>query len=190
MHTTWFQVIIAAGTIQSPQILQLAGIGPREELQRLNITVRADLPVGRNFQNQPTYHALAFSANYTQRPVPLLNDVQNYLNNDRGPLPNAENVENLGFYSSSRWNRTGVPDLELIQVSMPNGNLGNYEYLRRVYHFTDETFQAVYGGRNVSKGAASQLQNKLDVLECKETFLRNIRHSSPPKIGRNRDAAL
>jgi choline dehydrogenase len=45
-------VIIAAGAIQSPQLLQLSGIGPPDLLRRLDIPVVAALPgVGENLQD-------------------------------------------------------------------------------------------------------------------------------------------
>src|SRR5690606_6317124 len=46
------EVIVAAGAIQSPQLLQLSGIGPGELLQRHGIGVVKALPgVGRNLQD-------------------------------------------------------------------------------------------------------------------------------------------
>jgi choline dehydrogenase len=46
------EVILSAGALQSPQLLQLSGIGPRELLQRHGIPVRAELPgVGGNLQD-------------------------------------------------------------------------------------------------------------------------------------------
>ena len=46
------EIILAAGTIHSPQILQRSGIGPRALLQKANITVVHDLPgVGQNFHD-------------------------------------------------------------------------------------------------------------------------------------------
>jgi len=46
------EVILAGGVINSPQLLNLSGIGDPEELQRLNIPVRVALPgVGRNLQD-------------------------------------------------------------------------------------------------------------------------------------------
>ena len=46
------EVILAAGAIGSPQILQHSGIGPAPLLQRAGVPVRLDLPgVGRNLQD-------------------------------------------------------------------------------------------------------------------------------------------
>jgi choline dehydrogenase len=46
------EVLLAAGAIQSPQLLQLSGVGPAALLRGLGIGVVADLPgVGRNLQD-------------------------------------------------------------------------------------------------------------------------------------------
>jgi choline dehydrogenase len=46
------EVVLSAGTLQSPQLLQLSGIGPADLLRRLGIPVVADAPeVGRNLQD-------------------------------------------------------------------------------------------------------------------------------------------
>ncbi|KAK4446970.1 hypothetical protein QBC34DRAFT_144800 [Podospora aff. communis PSN243] len=46
------EVIISAGTYNSPQILKLSGVGPREELEQFGIDVVVDLPgVGGNLQD-------------------------------------------------------------------------------------------------------------------------------------------
>jgi choline dehydrogenase len=46
------EVILCAGTFHSPQLLMLSGIGPKETLDRYNISVIADRPgVGQNMQD-------------------------------------------------------------------------------------------------------------------------------------------
>jgi len=46
------EVILAAGALQSPQLLQLSGVGPSELLRRNGVSVVAELPgVGKNLQD-------------------------------------------------------------------------------------------------------------------------------------------
>lgn len=46
------EVILSAGSIHSPQILQLSGIGPRKLLKEAGIETKIDLPgVGQNFHD-------------------------------------------------------------------------------------------------------------------------------------------
>lgn len=54
------EVIVSAGTIGSPKVLMLSGIGPAEELQRHGIEVLQDLPgVGRNLHDHTTCPVVA-----------------------------------------------------------------------------------------------------------------------------------
>jgi choline dehydrogenase len=47
------EVILAGGAFNSPQLLMLSGIGPRDELEKFGIPVRVDLPgVGQNLQDR------------------------------------------------------------------------------------------------------------------------------------------
>jgi choline dehydrogenase-like flavoprotein len=45
------EVIVSAGSYQSPQLLMLSGIGPAEALSLFEIEVRQDLPVGEGLQD-------------------------------------------------------------------------------------------------------------------------------------------
>jgi choline dehydrogenase len=53
------EVILSAGSIGSPQILQLSGVGPAEWLREFGITVVADRPgIGRNLQDHLQQRAI------------------------------------------------------------------------------------------------------------------------------------
>ena len=44
-------MIVSAGSINSPKIFMLSGIGPKKELKRYGIKVIGDLSVGKNLQD-------------------------------------------------------------------------------------------------------------------------------------------
>lgn len=63
------EVIVAAGTARSPQLLQLSGIGPRTLLSGLELPIIKELPgVGYNFHDQPSYF---MALNFTMFTGPL-----------------------------------------------------------------------------------------------------------------------
>ncbi|XP_029045750.2 glucose dehydrogenase [FAD, quinone]-like [Osmia bicornis bicornis] len=50
------EIIVSGGAVNSPQLLLLSGIGPKEHLQAVNVSVVKDLPgVGENLQNHVSY---------------------------------------------------------------------------------------------------------------------------------------
>ncbi len=49
------RVVVAAGTYGSPAILLRSGIGPADQLRVLGLPVHADLPVGRNLHDHPSF---------------------------------------------------------------------------------------------------------------------------------------
>ncbi|XP_054004393.1 glucose dehydrogenase [FAD, quinone]-like isoform X2 [Hylaeus anthracinus] len=55
------EVILSAGSLQSPQVLMLSGIGPKDHLQEMGIPVVHDLPgVGQNLQDHVGMSGLTY----------------------------------------------------------------------------------------------------------------------------------
>ncbi|KAI2604940.1 putative GMC oxidoreductase [Hypoxylon fragiforme] len=66
------EVILSAGAIHSPQILQRSGIGPSKLLESAGINTTVDLPgVGQNFQDHPMMFMSITLANFTASPNPM-----------------------------------------------------------------------------------------------------------------------
>ncbi|XP_060532982.1 glucose dehydrogenase [FAD, quinone] [Cylas formicarius] len=59
------EVILSGGAVNSPQILLLSGVGPRQDLEQVNVPVIHDLPgVGQNLQNHVAFFVV-FNINDT-----------------------------------------------------------------------------------------------------------------------------
>ncbi len=85
------EVVLAAGALQSPQILMLSGIGPGDHLRATGIEVRHDLPgVGRDLQDHlgaHVQHACTQPITFypDQRPLGILRGGLRYLLFGTGP---------------------------------------------------------------------------------------------------------
>jgi choline dehydrogenase-like flavoprotein len=95
------EVIISAGAINSPRILELSGVGGSDLLQRLGINVVVDNPhVGENLQNH-VFTGLVFEARddvetvdafFRQEPEAVAAAMQDYSTKGTGPLSTSNMV--------------------------------------------------------------------------------------------------
>ena len=100
------EVILAAGAVASPQLLQLSGIGPTELLQSLGVPVLADRPgVGENLQDHLQLR-MAFKVRgvrtlnmMASNPFSKLGMVLQYALTRRGPL--TMSPSQLGAFARS-----------------------------------------------------------------------------------------
>jgi choline dehydrogenase len=110
------EVILAGGAINSPQLLQLSGVGPGELLRRFGVPVAVDLPgVGENLQDH-YMAALRFrlkpgapSVNAQSKGLPMLGEILKYLAFRRGLL--ALSAAHVTAFCKSRPDLAG-PDIQ------------------------------------------------------------------------------
>lgn len=95
------EVVLAAGTAHTPQLLQLAGIGPKKLLESLGIKVVVDLPgVGSNFQDHPVLY-FSGSCKYPS-PYHSLGEIGSNLNPSLKRLPDQSCTPYLKRYLCRR----------------------------------------------------------------------------------------
>ncbi|CAH0598373.1 unnamed protein product [Chrysodeixis includens] len=123
------EVIVSAGTINSPKLLMLSGIGPKEHLLELNITVKQDLPVGENLQDHVTFNGLIVALpNQTATLIAqdeILDEIKCYANMKvkRGPMSADGPANNIAFIKTE-------PDLPAPDVQFHIGHLYLDDYVR------------------------------------------------------------
>jgi choline dehydrogenase len=129
------EVILSGGSLQSPQILQLSGIGPSALLKQHGIDVVVDAPeVGENLQD----HYQARTIVRLKDPLSLNDEVRNpfrlasmgleWLLNDRGPL--TVGAGQVGGAACTQYARGRRPDIQFnvmpLSVDKPGDPLHAY----------------------------------------------------------------
>ncbi|GBP87855.1 Glucose dehydrogenase [Eumeta japonica] len=142
-------VILSAGAINTPQLLMLSGIGPRDHLESLNIPVIQNLQVGYNLMD----HIAAGGVQYFVIPqntsirtdyiLSHLDIVFKWMRTHKGPLSIPGGCEALIFLNlEDKFNPKSWPDLELLFIS---GGLNTDPMLRRNFGFDEQIFTRTYG---------------------------------------------
>ncbi|MBN9474455.1 MAG: GMC family oxidoreductase N-terminal domain-containing protein [Burkholderiales bacterium] len=129
------EVILSAGAIQSPQILQLSGVGPAALLKGLGIDVVADAPeVGENLKD----HYQARTIVRLKKKMSLNNDVRNpmrlasmgmqWLFNNSGPL--TVGAGQVGGFARTEFAQGNRADMQFsvmpLSVDKPGTPLHDY----------------------------------------------------------------
>lgn len=98
------EVILSAGSINSPHILMLSGIGKEEHLKSVNINCIANLPVGKNLQDHPVFGfplvRLRENAVKPHNQRKSLEDIFEYFMFKTGELSGISITNLLGFFNT------------------------------------------------------------------------------------------
>ncbi|GGL71611.1 GMC oxidoreductase [Deinococcus aerolatus] len=107
-------VILAAGAVQTPQLLMLSGVGPRAELERHRLRVRDHLPgVGGGLQDHLAVPVIFRSRTPSLDAMPEPLALAHYLRDRSGPL--ASNIAEASAFAHARPGlspQTDEPDLQ------------------------------------------------------------------------------
>ncbi|CAK1546907.1 unnamed protein product [Leptosia nina] len=108
------EIIISAGSVNTPQLLMLSGIGPGKHLKDLNINVISDLPVGENLQDHvriPIPVAL-HTGEKPKNEIYWLKAAAQYLFDQTGPHATNYDQPNINAFLSVPDGKT-LPDVQI-----------------------------------------------------------------------------
>lgn len=108
------EIVLSAGALESPHLLMLSGIGPRNHLEQLGIPVKKDLAVGENLHDHAAVHLfIALNSDESEKNdyFDSLDDLYELAIHNRGPLT-GRGVNSFCALLSTH-NDTKYPDYQL-----------------------------------------------------------------------------
>lgn len=144
------EVILSAGSLNSPQLLMLSGVGPKDHLVELKIPLIKDARVGYNLQDHVSMAGLAFQVNDSvtivesryQSPQYFFD----YLLNGNGPYTMPGGAEAVAFTRTKYNQENDQPDMELVMG--PGSFMGDTGgSLRQSFNIRLDVFNRIYGSR-------------------------------------------
>lgn len=135
-------IILSAGAINSPQLLMLSGIGPKDHLEEIGIKCLEDLPVGDNLKDHPIFLGLTYVFDYKKwTEENYLLDFYDWLVKGRGPLTTC-GLDALGRINSGLSDDSEYPDIEIgvIPVDLSEG----YDLIGQLTNFKREIYDSIW----------------------------------------------
>lgn len=141
------EVILSAGALNTPQILMLSGIGPKEHLLEHNIPLIVDLPVGSNLQDHVGLGGLTFvidePVSFTKNRFQTIPVAMEYILNERGPMT-MHGVEAVAFVNTKYADPSGLwPDIQY-HFAPSSINSDGGEQIRKILNLRDGVYNTVY----------------------------------------------
>ncbi|KAF5286200.1 hypothetical protein FQA39_LY16370 [Lamprigera yunnana] len=140
------EVILSAGAINSPQLLMLSGVGPKQHLTKMNISVIKHLKVGYNLMDHIAAGGLTFEIDkpYSVRTNEAVESgsLVDFLSHHKGPLSLPGGCEVITFSDlKDPKNPDGYPDIELLFQA---GSIVSDPSFQKNFGITDEIYRAVF----------------------------------------------
>ncbi|XP_017015925.2 glucose dehydrogenase [FAD, quinone] [Drosophila takahashii] len=141
------EVVLSAGAIDSPALLLRSGIGPRQQLEDLNIPLQLDLPgVGRNLQDHvlvPLFLRLDEGQAEVITEKDMLDGVYEYLIHRRGPLATHSTASLVALINTNGSSDSPYPDTENHHLFFQRGNHASLELFTKGLSFQEEYVESL-----------------------------------------------
>ncbi|XP_053607707.1 ecdysone oxidase-like [Plodia interpunctella] len=133
------EVIVSGGAVNTPVLLMLSGIGPREHLEEMGIKVLSDLRVGENLLD---HVRIAFPVTINTGAEPKPDDfwakaAVQYLMDQTGPYSFNYNQPNINAFLAT-YNKQKMPDVQIDHNYFVPKTPSLYETCSDIMNYNDE----------------------------------------------------
>ncbi|XP_014487692.1 PREDICTED: glucose dehydrogenase [FAD, quinone]-like, partial [Dinoponera quadriceps] len=135
------EVILSAGSIASPKLLMLSGIGPKQHLHEVEIPNVVDLPVGKNLHNHFGWLGLylAYQNKTATPPSPTYNldEAYQYLVHKQGILGTNGG---FAFIGAARVNDSNskYADMQFFHTHYKRGDVDKVDKVSKIFNVNDD----------------------------------------------------
>lgn len=139
------EIILSAGTVNTPQILMLSGIGPMEHIKAKNIPLVNDLiGVGANLQDHIIVPYVLSFRKLTPSQSSLRSLVERYLQfifNNTGSFANLGSVDYMGFLNTKY--DGPFPDIQILNFMLPKQSTDAVQILLRLFNYQRNVIDSI-----------------------------------------------
>ena len=144
--TARYEIILSAGAINSPQILMLSGVGPKDQLERYQIPLINDLKVGYNLQDHVGLGGLTYLINepitFTKERYQKMSVALEYILREQGPMTSI-GIEGVAFVNSRFANKSiDWPDIQFHFA--PSSVNSNGDQVKKITNLKDIVYDTMY----------------------------------------------
>jgi choline dehydrogenase-like flavoprotein len=136
------EVILSAGTINSPKLLMLSGIGPEAHLKEFGIKVIKDLKVGENLQDHFLFLgslcSIRSSEKFQSNPLSSLDASYEYLTRRTGALATLYGTTVSGFIKT-KFALEDRPDIQILFFGILANDTNGLAIIGKLFGLTNET---------------------------------------------------
>lgn len=124
------EVILSAGSLNSPKILMLSGVGPKEHLEQKNIELVKDLKVGHNLQDHLIYWVFSKVGDEALKSTTLEDDIYNYFSKRQGEW-STTGISNINGFINTK-NDSKYPDIQCLYFPINKNDVNSLDLFMEV----------------------------------------------------------
>lgn len=136
------EIILSAGTVSTPKILMLSGIGPEDHLKELDIEVIKNLPVGKNLEDHLivpyilSFHKSSAEVSTVKEHIDML---YMYIRYNIGAFGAIGATDFTGFVNTLNNTEGEFPDIQYMYFYFDKQNPGLFKLMKNIGYIDEIT---------------------------------------------------